>query len=164
MIGHLRHLLDQGNYVEELVAFKIGAASNGGCRNRLYNTIWYVDADIHLRREEIHDDFQRRADICQLGIIDKGDLGHYKASAMFHRLLYLFVLYRILGILLQLSLAVLAGILSGHKGDQEVCSLARLALPRILIHVLDRAESNDRPLSANLHTGLVQLCQRKEVS
>ena len=144
--------------IEELIACKVGAASNSGCGYRLYNTVTCCAALwIHLGGRQVNDNFQRAADICELGILDKGDLGHYEASAMFHCRLYLVVLGLVLPIFLEHSLAVLARIFCGHQGDDKICSLARLSLPRVLVDVLDRAESINKPFSASFRTCFVQL-------
>ena len=80
---------------------------------------------------------------------------------MFHCRLYLLVLGLVLRIFLEQPLAVLTRIFCRHQGDDKVCSLARLSLPRVLVDVLDRVERTNKPLSASFRTCFVQLGQRE---
>jgi hypothetical protein len=161
MLTYFLHLLDQGSDIKELVACKVRAASNCGCRGRLYRTVWRLDANIHFGGRQVHYHLQGTADVCKLGILDEANLGHYEAPARFECLHDLLILGSVLRGFLEVCLAILAWVVCAHEGGNKVGSLSRLSLPCIFVFILEGAVSIDNPCSTNLHTCFVKLRQCK---
>ena len=156
MLAYFLYLVDQGSDIEELVTSEVGAVSHSGCRSRLYSTVQCADASLHFGLGQVHNRFQRTTDVRSLSIVDKANIRHHKACAVYVCPEGLLIVRSVRRGFFELGLQIAAWVIWRHQVAEKVGSLPSLPLPRIFVFIFDGIPDENFPRPARLDTCFVQ--------